>query len=99
MKTIFIGKQFGKYLLGRQEGVDSFNAFEQITENFRNNKEKIFCDFSEVLVLNSSFADEMFGEYERKYPRTIILDTSMNNTCKKAFEVLQEVHGTTFIFQ
>ncbi len=98
MQTVLLGKQFGKFLLGRQEGMDAFSALESITEQSRKKKEKVFCDFSGVLVLNSSFADEMFGMYERKYPSILLLDDTMNSACKKAFEVITEVHGVNFTF-
>ncbi len=98
MEKINIGKRFGKFLMGRQEGSDSFIALEHITKDQRDNNEKILCDLSEVLVLNSSFADEMFGEYERKYPDTMVLNSKMNSTCKKAFDVITEVHNVKFTY-
>lgn len=45
MKRINIGKQFGKFLMGRQEGLDAFIAFDRITKEFREKKNRYFVIF------------------------------------------------------
>ena len=93
--TINIGKKFGKFLVDRESGKSAYDFFKYQIESMKKN-EKINCYFDDVLVLNPSFCDEVFGQLEQDFPEKIILDKNMKYSMKVAFETVEETRGIKF---
>ena len=94
MKTIKMIK-FGKYLSGRDNGRHAYDFFKKEIEKMPKD-EQIFCDFQDVLLLAPSYCDEVFGEIQNELPGKLVIDESINNALKKAFEVVAEVRNLKF---
>lgn len=96
MKKKFL-KSFGIYLNGREEGSAAFKILEQELLSLPE-KEQLFFDFSDVIVLAPSWCDEFFAEAELRYPKRVIIDETIHAGLKKSFDVVAEAREISFSF-
>lgn len=98
MKSINIGQKFGKFLIDRDSGRDVFEILKREVEAFKDG-EKLFLDFSGVVILNPSFCDEVFGQLEQSFPGRVVMDKNANHALMVAFETVEETRGVKFEFR
>ena len=96
MKKIHL-KTFGKILMGREEGRNSYHVFKEKLSDIPSD-EKVFCDFTDVMVMAPSFCDEVFGEIEVESPGRLVIDKEVNLAIKKAFETVEQTRKIKFEF-
>lgn len=97
MKSIDIAQKFGKFLIDRDSGRDVYEILKREIESLKNN-EKLFFDFSGVIILNPSFCDEVFGQIEQNYPGKVVMDKNANHALMVAFETVEETREIKFNF-
>lgn len=96
MEIINIGQKFGKFLIDRESGKNVYEILKRKI-NILKKDEKIFFDFREVVILNPSFCDEVFGNLVNEYPAKIVIKNA-NHAHKVAFETVEETRGVKFIY-
>ncbi|MFH1192100.1 MAG: STAS-like domain-containing protein [bacterium] len=96
METINIGQKFGKFLIDRESGKNVYEILKRKIESLEQG-EKINMDFSEVVILNPSFCDEVFGNLVNEYPAEVLIKNA-NHAHKVAFETVEETRGVKFIY-
>ena len=93
MRKIIV-KSFGTYLTGREEGLNVFNFMTN--EIKKNPGETFFLDFTDIPVMNHSFADEAFGNIQAEHPNVLIIDKDIPHYLKVAFDVIEETRNLKF---
>jgi hypothetical protein len=96
MKKKFL-KSYGIYLNGREEGAAAFRMLEREIQSLSDD-DRLFFNFSEVVVLAPSWCDEFFGEAVIHYPGRIVIDQTIHLGLKKSFEVVEQARGITFTY-
>lgn len=97
MKSINMGQKFGKFLIDRDSGRDVYEILKREIKELKGD-EKLFLDFSGVVILNPSFCDEVFGQIEQDFPEKMIVDKNANHALMVAFETVEETRGIKFNF-
>lgn len=90
-------KTFGTFLIGREEGSSAYAVIKRdFADAFPN--EKIFCNFSGVLVFAPSYCDEVFGKLQSEYPDKFVFDVGMSHALKVSFDTVEQTRGVKFVY-
>lgn len=89
-----LGK-FGKTLISRELGSESFKAF-QTTLRELSKDEELEIDFSEVLTLSPSWADEFLSPLRDLIGDRLVLLPSDNLSVHATLRILQEANKRLF---
>mgnify|MGYP001576466548 CR=1 FL=1 len=88
-------EKFGKTLISRELGSEAFKAFQQTLRGF-SKEEKLEIDFSGVLTLSPSWADEFLSPLLNQLSDRLILLPSDNLSVHATVRVLQEANNRPF---
>ena len=88
-------EKFGKTLISRELGREAFQAFQSTLRDLPNN-EKLEIDFSGVLTLSPSWADEFLSPLFNKLDDRLIILPSDNLSVLATLKILQEVNKRPF---
>ena len=88
-------EKFGKTLISRELGSEAFKAF-RITLRELPKNEDLEIDFSGVLTLSPSWADEFLSPLLTELGDRLVLLQSDNLSVHATLKILQEVNTCTF---
>ncbi|MFH1254888.1 MAG: DUF4325 domain-containing protein [bacterium] len=88
-------EKFGKTLLSRELGREAFNAFQTTLRGLPKN-ETLEIDFSGVLTLSPSWADEFLSPLLNQLGDRLIILPSDNLSARATLKILQEVNKRQF---
>lgn len=88
-------EKFGKTLISRELGREAFKAFQPTLRDFPKNEE-LEIDFSGVLTLSPSWADEFLSPLLNQLDDKLILLPSNNLSVQATLRILQEVNKRPF---
>ena len=88
-------EKFGKTLISRELGSEAFKAFQPTLREFSKN-EDLEIDFSGVLTLTPSWADEFLSPLLNQLDGRLILLPSDNLSVHATLRILQEVNKRQF---
>ncbi len=91
-------EKFGKTLLSRELGSEAWKAF-QVTLRELSHEEDLKIDFSGVLTLSPSWADEFLSPLLMKLGDRLVLLPSDNLSVHATLRILQEVNKRPFTGQ
>lgn len=87
--------KFGTTLISRELGSEAFKAFQPTLRNLSND-EILEIDFSGVLTLSPSWADEFLTPLLSQINDRLVLLKSENLSVGATINILQEANKTTF---
>ncbi|MDP3696528.1 MAG: DUF4325 domain-containing protein [Candidatus Taylorbacteria bacterium] len=88
-------EKFGKTLISRELGSEAFKAF-QVTLRELSKDEELEIDFSGVLTLSPSWADEFLSPLLNQLGDKLILLPSDNLSVHATLRILQEANKQSF---
>ena len=88
-------EKFGKTLISRELGSEAFKAFQPTLREISANEE-LEIDFSGVLTLSPSWADEFLSPLLSQFKDRLILLPSDNLSVHATLRILGEVNKRTF---
>lgn len=88
-------EKFGKTLVSRELGSEAFKAFQPTLRGFSRNEE-LEIDFSGVLTLSPSWADEFLSPLLGQLGDRLVLLSSDNLSVQATLRVLQEANQRPF---
>lgn len=88
-------EKFGKTLISRELGREAFKAFQPTLRDFPKNEE-LEIDFSGVLTLSPSWADEFLSPLLNQLDDKLILLPNNNLSVQATLRILQEVNKRPF---
>ncbi|PIT94004.1 hypothetical protein COU00_01280 [Candidatus Falkowbacteria bacterium CG10_big_fil_rev_8_21_14_0_10_43_11] len=88
-------EKFGKTLISRELGSEAFKAFQPTLRDLPKN-EDLEIDFSGVLTLSPSWADEFLSPLLNQLDDKLILLPSDNLSVIATLRILQEVNKRSF---
>jgi len=88
-------EKFGKTLISRELGSEAFKAFQPTLREF-SKEEELEIDFSGVLTLSPSWADEFLSPLLDLIGNRLILLPSDNLSVHATLKVLQEANKRAF---
>lgn len=88
-------EKFGKTLISRELGSEAFKAFQSTFRELPENEE-LEIDFSELLTLSPSWADEFLSPILDKIGDRLVLLSSDNLSVQATLKILQEVNKRPF---
>ncbi|MFZ1019683.1 MAG: hypothetical protein WAN61_01670 [Minisyncoccia bacterium] len=88
-------EKFGKTLMSRELGGEAFKAFQPTLREFPEN-EILEIDFSGVLTLSPSWADEFLSPLLDKLDNRLVLLSSDNLSVQATLRTLAEVNKRPF---
>ncbi|MEK7592017.1 MAG: hypothetical protein AAB508_01330 [Patescibacteria group bacterium] len=88
-------EKFGKTLLSRELGSEAFKAFETTVSEFSTDEE-LEIDFSGILTLSPSWADEFLSPLQDLLNDRLILLPSDNLSVHATLKILREAHKRPF---
>ena len=88
-------EKFGKTLISRELGSEAFKAFQPALREFSNDEE-LEIDFSGVLTLSPSWADEFLSPLLSQLGDKLILLQSDNFSVHATLRILQEANKRNF---
>ncbi len=88
-------EKFGKTLISRELGSEAFKAFQSTLRELSENDE-LEIDFSGVLTLSPSWADEFLTPLFNQLNDKLILLPSDNLSVQATLKILQEANKQTF---
>lgn len=91
-------EKFGKTLISRELGSEAFKAFQPTLRALQEN-EKLEVDFSGVLTLSPSWADEFLSPLFNTLGDRLVLLSSDNLSVQATLKVLQEANNHLFKFR
>lgn len=91
-------EKFGTTLITRELGSEAFKAFQPTLRELPQNEE-LEIDFSGVLTLSSSWADEFLSPLLSQLSRRLILLPSDNLSVRATLKILQEANKKKFEFR
>lgn len=80
-------KKFGRVLTSRPSGKEAFAAILPILDP---GADKVEIDFSDILSIAPSWADEFFTALKKRYDNKIIYLPTDNPSVKETLKVLEE---------
>ncbi len=83
-------KKFGDVLVSRQAGREAFAAFLPTLKNIKKG-EVILIDFSGVVVLSPSWADEFLTPMFDRFGNSLKLIPSRNSSVKLTIQTIEEI--------
>lgn len=87
--------KFGQTLISRELGSEAFKAFQSTLQDFSKN-EKMEIDFSGVLTLSPSWADEFLSPLLNQLGSRLILLPSDNLSVHATLKILEEANKQKF---
>lgn len=81
-------KKFGTILISRPDGREAWLAAQAYSLPAIDSSEKIEVDFSDVLVLGPSWADEFLTPLKEKYGDKVVFLKNDNATVKATMETI-----------
>lgn len=91
-------EKFGTTLMTHELGSEAFKAFQSTLQELNQNEE-IEVDFSGVLTLSPSWADEFLSPLFAKLGKRLILLPSDNLSVQATVKILQEANKCLFKFK
>src|SRR3972149_8467201 len=88
-------EKFGKTLISRELGVEAFKALQSTLRDFSEDEE-LEIDFSGVLTLSPSWADEFLSPLLNKFGDRLIILPSDNLSVHATIRILQEANKRLF---
>jgi hypothetical protein len=88
-------EKFGKTLISRELGREAFKAFQSTLRDLPKNEE-LEIDFSGVLTLSPSWADEFLSPLFNQLDDKLIILPSDNLSVRATLKILQEVNKRPF---
>lgn len=88
-------EKFGKTLLSRELGSEAFKAFQPTLRDFSKDDE-LEIDFSGVLTLSPSWADEFLSPLLDQLGERLVLLSSDNLSVHATVRILQEANKRNF---
>lgn len=88
-------EKFGKTLLSRELGSEAFKAFQPTLRGLSSG-EKLEIDFSGVLTLSPSWADEFLSPLSDQLGERLLLLPSDNLSVQATIKILQEANRKKF---
>lgn len=88
-------EKFGKTLISRELGSEAFKAFQSTLREFPNDEE-LEIDFSGVLTLSPSWADEFLSPLRNQLGDRLVLLVSDNLSVHATLRILQEANKQSF---
>jgi hypothetical protein len=88
-------EKFGKTLISRELGSEALKAFQPTLREFSENEE-LEIDFSGVLTLSPSWADEFLSPLLNQLGDKLILLPSDNLSVHATLRILEEVNKRSF---
>jgi len=88
-------EKFGKTLISRELGGEAFKALQPILKKLSENEE-LEIDFSGVLTLSPSWADEFLSPLLNKLDNRLVVLPSDNLSVHATLKILQEVNKRPF---
>ncbi len=88
-------EKFGKTLISRELGSEAFKAFQSTFRELPADEE-LEIDFSELLTLSPSWADEFLSPILDKIEDRLVLLPSDNLSVQATLKILQEVNKRPF---
>lgn len=88
-------EKFGKTLISRELGSEAFKAFQPTLRELSGN-EKLEIDFSGVLTLSPSWADEFLSPLSNQLGDRLIILASDNLSVHATLRILQEANKRSF---
>jgi len=88
-------EKFGKTLISRELGSEALKAFQPTLREFSKNEE-LEIDFSGVLTLSPSWADEFLSPLLNQLDEKLILLPSDNLSVHATIRILQEANKRPF---
>jgi len=88
-------EKFGKTLISRELGSEAFKAFQPKLREFSKDEE-LEIDFSGVLTLSSSWADEFLSPLLNQLGDRLVLLPSDNLSVHATLKILQESNKYSF---
>lgn len=88
-------EKFGKTLISRELGSEAFKAFQTTLREFSKDEE-LEIDFTGVLTLSPSWADEFLTPLLNQMDEKLILLPSENLSVHATLKILQEANKRTF---
>lgn len=89
-------KKFGLVLTSRQSGKDSYNAFRPTLAEVQDD-EDVIVDFSGIISLSPSWADEFLTPLQHEFSDKLFLENLSDLSVALTLETLEEVNGYKFI--
>ncbi len=90
-------QKFGTTLISRELGSEAWKAFQSTLSELPPN-ETVEIDFSGVLTLSPSWADEFLTPLLEKLDDRLVLLPSDNLSVQASLKILQEANKRTFTF-
>ncbi|TSC91243.1 MAG: hypothetical protein G01um10142_58 [Parcubacteria group bacterium Gr01-1014_2] len=91
-------EKFGTTLISRELGSEAFKAFQPTLFELPPNEE-LEIDFSGVLTLSSSWADEFLSPLLERLGERLVLLSSDNLSVQATLKILQEANKRPFKFR
>lgn len=91
-------EKFGTTLMTRELGSEAFKAFQPILQELRQDEE-LEIDFSGVLTLAPSWADEFLSPLSDRLGARLVLWPSENLSVQATLKILQEANKRPFKFR
>lgn len=91
-------EKFGKTLISRELGSEAFKAFQPTLREFSKDEE-LEIDFSGVLTLSPSWADEFLSPLLVQLGERLVLLSSDNLSVQATIKILQEANKKQFRFK
>ncbi|MFA7663124.1 MAG: hypothetical protein WCX88_04395 [Patescibacteria group bacterium] len=88
-------EKFGKTLISRELGSEAFKAFQSTLNEFSKDEE-LAIDFSGILTLSPSWADEFLSPLLNLLDDRLVLLPSDNLSVQATLRILQEANGRQF---
>ena len=90
--------KFGTTLITRELGSEAYKAFQPAFRELRQDEE-LEIDFSDVLTLSPSWADEFLTPLREQLVDRLVLLPSDNLSVHATVKILQEAHKRPFKFK
>ena len=88
-------EKFGKTLISRELGSEAFKAFQPTLRKIHGDEE-LEIDFSGVLTLSPSWADEFLSPLSELFGNRLVLLPSDNLSVHATLSILEEAHKRSF---
>jgi hypothetical protein len=89
-------EKFGKTLLSRELGSEAFKAFAATLRDIISREEELEIDFSGVLTLSPSWADEFLSPILNELGDHLVLLPSDNLSVQATLKILKEANKRPF---
>lgn len=91
-------EKFGTTLITRELGSEAYKAFQPTLRELPEG-ENLEIDFSDILTMSSSWADEFLSPLFKLLGERLVLLTSDNLSVQATLKILQEINKRPFKFK